>query len=238
MLSGPDLGKAIEDARQKKNVSKAELARNLGVEPPSIQDMIKLGRIDKSRLNDLFEYFEDVVGAGHWGLNPPKKKPLTTDERAVCRTLKKVWDGRAKELGLTQEVAAERLGVSQGAVSHFFSERNAVNTDAVLKFALLLRVPIEAINKDLSALIYSIPHPDNKGDNQWAEDRDNLAKLSNEIMQQQQTINDMAMLMRMLLSERSAERKAKEYLAKNGLMGSLYGDHSLGSMEYAEHSWA
>jgi hypothetical protein len=39
-------------------------------------------------------------------------------------------------------------------------------------------------------------------------------------MQQQQTINDMAMLMRMLLSERSAERKAKEYLATNGLMGS------------------
>lgn len=43
---------------------------------------------------------------------------------------------------------------------------------------------------------------------------------ASEIRKHQQTINDMAMLMKMLLSERSAERKAKEYLTQNGLMGS------------------
>ena len=105
----------------------------------------------------------------HLGLKPPKKKPLTGKEKAVCRALKNAWDERAKELGLTQDVAAERLGVSQGAISHLFAERNAVHTDAVIQFAAMLRIPIQAINPELASLIYSIPHPHNSAPQDNAE---------------------------------------------------------------------
>jgi len=69
MLTGPELGKAIDQARQLKGMSKAELARAFKVTPPSVQDWIKFGRIDKGRLNDLFALFADVVGPEHWGLS-------------------------------------------------------------------------------------------------------------------------------------------------------------------------
>ena len=48
-------------------------------------------------------------------------------------------------------------------------------------------------------------------------DKDEVEKL---VLEQQKTIENMAMLMRMMLSERSANRKAKEFLNNNGLMGS------------------
>lgn len=47
-----------------------------------------------------------------------------------------------------------------------------------------------------------------------------LNQVKRDFIRQQQTIENMAMLMRMMLSERSANRKAKEFLNNNGLMGS------------------
>jgi transcriptional regulator with XRE-family HTH domain len=88
-----------------------------------------------------------------------KKKPLTDAEVEVCARLKQVWDEKTKDLGVTQEVAAAELGVSQGAISHFLSARNAVHTDAVIYFATLLQVPIERINPELSSRIFSTPLP-------------------------------------------------------------------------------
>ena len=68
MLTGQELGAAIEAARLKKGVSKVTLARAMEVKPPSVQDWIHHGRVAKSRLNALFQYFSDVVGPEHWGL--------------------------------------------------------------------------------------------------------------------------------------------------------------------------
>ncbi|WP_017129781.1 hypothetical protein, partial [Pseudomonas agarici] len=68
MLTGPELGAAIEAARIAKGVSKKQLADDFAVKPPSIQGWVKNGRIDKSKLMDVIDYFSDVVGPDHWGL--------------------------------------------------------------------------------------------------------------------------------------------------------------------------
>lgn len=68
MLTGPELGAAIEAARQKKGITKKALADAFGVSPPSIQDWVKRGTIDKQKLAGLWHYFRDVVGPEHWGL--------------------------------------------------------------------------------------------------------------------------------------------------------------------------
>lgn len=70
MLTGPDLGAAIEAARIAKGVSKKRLADDFHVKPPSVQGWVKNGRIDKSKLMDVIAYFADVVGPEHWGLRP------------------------------------------------------------------------------------------------------------------------------------------------------------------------
>lgn len=68
MLTGPELGRAIDGARKKKGMTKAALAQHFGVKPPSVQNWIKRGTIDKSRLPALWALFQDVVGPEHWGL--------------------------------------------------------------------------------------------------------------------------------------------------------------------------
>ena len=70
MLTGPELGAAIEAARIAKGVSKKKLADDFQVKPPSVQGWVKNGRIDKSKLMDVIAYFSDVVGSEHWGLRP------------------------------------------------------------------------------------------------------------------------------------------------------------------------
>jgi hypothetical protein len=73
MLSGKELGRAIELAINKKISSgaiktKAEVARHFKIKPPSIHDWIKKGSISKEKLPELWNYFSDVVGPEHWGL--------------------------------------------------------------------------------------------------------------------------------------------------------------------------
>lgn len=70
MLTGPELGAAIDAARIAKGVSKKKLADDFQVKPPSVQGWVKNGRIDKSKLMDVIAYFSDVVGPEHWGLRP------------------------------------------------------------------------------------------------------------------------------------------------------------------------
>lgn len=69
MLTGPELGAAIESARLAKGVSKKRLAEDFGVKPPSVQGWVKSGRIDKRKLMELIEYFSDVASPQHWGLD-------------------------------------------------------------------------------------------------------------------------------------------------------------------------
>lgn len=69
MLTGKELGAAIEQARLAKGVSKKKLAEDFGVAPPSVQGWVKTGRIDKAKLMELMDYFSDVARPTHWGLS-------------------------------------------------------------------------------------------------------------------------------------------------------------------------
>lgn len=71
MLTGVELGAAIEAARVTKGVSKADMARQFNVKPPSVNGWIETGRINKAKLVDLIAYFSPVVGYQHWGLSDP-----------------------------------------------------------------------------------------------------------------------------------------------------------------------
>lgn len=72
MLTGKKLGVAIKEAIDLKmercGVDKKTIADHFGIKPPSLHGWINNGRVGKEHLFKLFEYFEDVVGAEHWGL--------------------------------------------------------------------------------------------------------------------------------------------------------------------------
>ncbi len=72
MLSGKDLGRAIEQAINKKIASgavksKAEIARHFKVQPPSIHDWIKKGSISKDKLPELWRFFSYGGQSGYVG---------------------------------------------------------------------------------------------------------------------------------------------------------------------------
>ena len=83
MLSGRELGKAIELAINKKLSSgavktKAEIARHFKIKPPSIYDWVKKGSISKEKLPELWRYFSFVFGPDHWGLREYPDQDLTS----------------------------------------------------------------------------------------------------------------------------------------------------------------
>lgn len=74
MLKGKELGDAITKAIELKiakgsAASKKEITDYYEIKPPSIHDWIKKGSISKDKLPKLWDYFSDVVGPEHWGLN-------------------------------------------------------------------------------------------------------------------------------------------------------------------------
>lgn len=91
MLTGKKLGEAIAQAIEKKGVPKVAVARHFHVKPPSIQDWINKGTIDKGKLPALWEYFADVVGPAHWGLasfpSLPAVEPIVREEPARYGTV-------------------------------------------------------------------------------------------------------------------------------------------------------
>ncbi|HGG5995426.1 TPA: helix-turn-helix domain-containing protein [Salmonella enterica subsp. diarizonae serovar 61:r:z53] len=85
------------------------------------------------------------------------KKQLTEQDLQAAKNLKAIWVERKSALGLTQEVAAERLGFgTQGAVSHYLNAQMPLNLEAVLKFSGLLQVPPEAIRPDMADIFQCV----------------------------------------------------------------------------------
>lgn len=83
-----------------------------------------------------------------------KRKPLSQADQVAAASLRRLWDDKKKGLGLTQEKAAAALGFStQAAVSHYLSGYTPLNTDAVLKFAALLKVQPSLIREDIGELL-------------------------------------------------------------------------------------
>lgn len=124
MLTGPDLGAAIEAARIAKGVSKKKIADDFKVKPPSIQGWVKTGRIDKSKLMDVINYFADVVGPEHWGLRPGfsyenlSEEPadlehLVEDDRELGGLLDQLRGAKKKASPKSQAVIGRMIGLAE-----------------------------------------------------------------------------------------------------------------------------
>ena len=68
MYTGEKLGDAIRRAMQLKDVTQSQVAEKFGVKQPSVAGWIKNGRIGKKHIDDLIEYFSDVVPPSHFGI--------------------------------------------------------------------------------------------------------------------------------------------------------------------------
>lgn len=99
MLTGEKLGQAIKAAIETKAVTQRAVAEHFGVKPPSVQDWIKRGTIGKEKLPQLWDYFADVAGPRHWGLErfPHHSAPHQThnnlnDQKAAIKNIQtKTW---------------------------------------------------------------------------------------------------------------------------------------------------
>ena len=81
-----------------------------------------------------------------------KREEIASPE--ATQRLRAIWDAKKRELKLTQELAAELMGFeAQSAVSHYLNGKAPLNTDAALKFAVLLRVKPEELRPDLADLM-------------------------------------------------------------------------------------
>lgn len=77
------------------------------------------------------------------------RRQLTEHEILCAQRLRRIWDAKKKALGLTQELAGERLGMTQGAVGQYLNGRVPMNLETKIKFAELLDVGVEEIDDDL-----------------------------------------------------------------------------------------
>ncbi|EMI6951075.1 S24 family peptidase [Pseudomonas aeruginosa] len=130
MLTGPQLGAAIEAARLAKNMSKKALAEQFGVKPPSVQGWINTGRIDKAKLIELISFFSGVVGAEHWGLSekeaelitpssPPGQDPGSSAAEKVMEMLQRHGKGLSGEAkAKIVQAVAESLDGDQSTTSN------------------------------------------------------------------------------------------------------------------------
>lgn len=123
MLTGKELGDAIAAAIRMKEAkdpdfSKAGMARHFGVKPPSVQDWVNRGTIDKGRLQELWRFFSDVVGPEHWGLGDQHRveQEMPSFSRSSSPTLQPIlaWE-HEEDLPPGEFVLIPRLGVRLSA---------------------------------------------------------------------------------------------------------------------------
>lgn len=142
MLTGPELGAAIDAARIAKGVSKKQLADDFQVKPPSVQGWVKNGRIDKSKLMDVIAYFSDVVGPEHWGLRPgfsyesiqdvtsePAAEPAPTSAADMVRAMLAKQGKNLSDSARAQLIAAAEATDEGNVITADFSRPGLVGDD-------------------------------------------------------------------------------------------------------------
>jgi phage repressor protein C with HTH and peptisase S24 domain len=82
----------------------------------------------------------------------PRNRTITAADRAAAERLQRIWDEKARTLGVTQDTVAEIMDTTQGAISQFLRCKIALNPKAVLAFAKALNVDFREIRSDLPAL--------------------------------------------------------------------------------------
>ncbi|WBM69159.1 LexA family transcriptional regulator [Buttiauxella sp. WJP83] len=85
-----------------------------------------------------------------------KKKPLTPEQLADASRLKAIFDSKKKQLGLSQELLAEQMGMGQSGVAQLLNGANAINTTHAAQFAKILGVKVDDFSPSLAAEISSM----------------------------------------------------------------------------------
>ncbi|MGG5288815.1 LexA family transcriptional regulator [Pseudomonas shirazensis] len=78
------------------------------------------------------------------------KRNLPDDRKAECLRLKRIFNLKKRELGLTQEKLAEQLGINQSSVSHYLNAVNPLNAPIAAGFAKILEVQISEFSPRLA----------------------------------------------------------------------------------------
>ncbi len=96
--------------------------------------------------------------------------PLTQREKRAQKNLRTIWDQKKRELGLTQEKAAEAMGLgTQGAVSHYLNGRLSLNLESTIAFAKILKVSPQDIDPEIPSEIQQMPYGQGVGANEREE---------------------------------------------------------------------
>lgn len=82
-----------------------------------------------------------------------KKRLLTDTELAECNALKRIYNAKKKELGLSQEKVAEAFGMSQTAISMYLNGLNALNVMSAARFSSLLKEPVSSFSPRIAGTI-------------------------------------------------------------------------------------
>ena len=68
------------------------------------------------------------------------QRPLTPEQKRAAKKLRTLYEGRKKELFLTQQKIADIMGVTQGAVFQWLSGKTPIGYKALVGFAKVLEV--------------------------------------------------------------------------------------------------
>lgn len=85
-----------------------------------------------------------------------KKKPLTPEQLADAVRLKAIFESKKKNLGLSQELLAEQMGMGQSGVAQLLNGANAINATHAAQFAKILGVKVDDFSPSLAAEISSM----------------------------------------------------------------------------------
>lgn len=86
--------------------------------------------------------------------NMSNRRTLTEEEELWRSNVKRIYNERKKTLGLTQEKLAEECGwKSQGTIAQYFTGGRPLNTDAKIKLAWALKVPVTDIDPNMTATV-------------------------------------------------------------------------------------
>ena len=77
------------------------------------------------------------------------KRTITRHHTEIARNLKVIWERKKHQLHLKQVDAAKQLEWTQPTLNQYLNGRIALNTEAVLKFAALLKVNPNEIDPNL-----------------------------------------------------------------------------------------
>jgi transcriptional regulator with XRE-family HTH domain len=89
----------------------------------------------------------NVVGNVYYMVPKPKSK-IDLRHQTDAQRLRALFEMRKAQEGITQDTAAEAMGIKQTMVSHYLSGRKPMGTEALLRWARFLRVSPLDISPD------------------------------------------------------------------------------------------